>query len=124
MRVLFKCGSWPRSFSRLVVAFLVIHTSVALLAQSGLNPVRVRWEKLMYEDVKAVIRETTDELAKNLNPLALRMRSSAYYRNFEPEKGKADAAAALVLLKSPATAEEFEAKCYSERRAEKYSEAI
>src|SRR6185436_15381936 len=52
------------------------------------------------------------------------MRSSAYYRNNEPDKGKSDAAAALALLINPANAEEFEARCYAERRLEKYDEAL
>lgn len=93
--------------------------------QSSTEATRIRWEKLMYEDTKALIQETTLELAKNpQNALALRMRSSAFYREGEPEKGKADAVAVLALLKNPTNAEEFEAKCYTERRLEKYDEAI
>ena len=79
----------------------------------------------MYEDVGTVIKETSAELVKDPgNAIALRMRSSAFYRMGDTEKGKADAVAAFALLKAPATAEEFEAKCYAERRSEKYDEAI
>lgn len=52
------------------------------------------------------------------------MRSSAYYRNGEPEKGKADAIAALVLLNAATSAERFEANCYAERRLEKNDDAL
>ncbi len=109
----------------LVAAALILQTAVSISAQSSKQQVRIRREKLMYEDTKALIQETTLELAKNpQDALALRMRSSAFYREGEPEKGKADAAAALALLKNPTNADEFEAKCYAERRLEKYDEAI
>jgi tetratricopeptide (TPR) repeat protein len=105
--------------------FALVPFSAPLLAQSVQTSTRVRWERLVYEDVKATIQETTAELAKNPgNVIALRMRSSAYARNFEPDKSKADATAVFGLLPSPKTAEEFEAKCYSERRLEKNDEAI
>ncbi len=108
-----------------VVATFIVQTNTSVSAQSSGQQTRNRWEKLVYEDAKALIQETTLELAKNpQNAVALRMRSSAFYRNKESEKGKADAVAALALLKSPADAEEFEAKCYAERRLEKYDEAL
>ena len=108
-----------------VAATFILQTNISVSAQSSGQQARNRWEKLVYEDAKALIQETTLELAKNpQNAVALRMRSSAFYRNNEPEKGKADAVAALALLKNPANAEEFEAKCYAERRLEKYDEAL
>lgn len=106
---------------------LLIATALAFQtsAQPGTHQTRIRWENLVYEDAKALIQETTVELAKNpRNAVALRMRSSAFYRNREAEKGKADAAAALALLSKPANAEEFEARCYANRRMEKHDEAI
>lgn len=108
-----------------VIATFIVQTNISVSAQSSGQQTRSRWEKLVYEDAKALIQETTLELAKNpQNAVALRMRSSAFYRNKESEKGKADAVAALALLKSPADAEEFEAKCYAERRLEKYDDAL
>src|SRR5688572_14249139 len=108
-----------------VTAAFMLQTNISVSAQSSSQQTRNRWEKLVYEDAKALIQETTLELEKNpQNAIALRMRSSAFYRNSEPEKGKADAVAALALLKNPANAGEFEAKCYAERRLEKYDEAL
>src|SRR5688572_20461847 len=98
---------------------------VSVWAQPVTSQTRARWEKLVHEDEKVLIQETTQELAKNpKNAIALRMRSSVYYVTNEPEKGKADAMAALALLNSPANAGEFEAKCYAERRLEKYDQAL
>src|SRR5688572_17485893 len=82
-----------------VAAVYLIQTAGPVAAQSNAGQTRIRWEKLLYEDAAAVIRETTAELAKNpANAIALRMRSSAHYRNIEPDKGKADAVAAFALL--------------------------
>ena len=98
---------------------------ISVFSQSDPSQTRARWERLVYEDVKTLLQETSAEITKNpQNAVALRMRSSAYYRNSEAEKGKTDAVAALALLKSPVKAEEFEAKCYAERRMEKYDEAL
>jgi len=108
-----------------VAAAFILQTNILVSAQTSKQQTRSRWEKLVYEDAKALIDETTMELAKTpQNAVALRMRSSAFYRNGEREKGKADAVAALAVLKNPAVAEDFEAKCYAERRLEKYDEAI
>src|SRR5687767_5342091 len=113
-----------RSYA-LCVAAVLLQTSIPGLAQSNVRQIQARWERLVYEDTGALIRETSAEIAKNpQHALAMRMRSSGYYRNGEAEKGKVDAIAALALLKDPARAEEFEAKCYAERRLEKYDEAI
>jgi hypothetical protein len=114
-----------RSLSLLVASLFLLQASITVLSQSITRETRIRWEKLVYEDAKALIQETTQELAKNpKNGSALRMRSSGFYINSDPEKGKADAVAALALLNSPTNAEEFEAKCYAERRLEKYDEAL
>jgi len=120
-RASIQLGAW----CLIVAAGLVLPTSIRVSAQSSKQQTRSRWEKLVYEDAKALIDETTRELEKNpQNALALRMRSSAYYRSNEPEKGKADAVAAFALLKTPVDAGDFEAKCYAERRLEKYDDAI
>ena len=106
------------------VAFTLL-LGISVFSQSLPTQSRACWEKLMYEDVGTVIKETSAELVKDPgNATALRMRSSAFYRMGDPVKGKADAVAALALLTSPAKAEEFEAKCYAERRLEKDDEAL
>src|SRR5437868_1852406 len=108
-----------------VAVCFVLNASISLSAQVNIREMRARWEKLMYEDAKALIQETTTAIAKDpKNAVALRMRSSAFYRDIQPEKGKADAAAAFALLQAPGSPEEYEAKCYAERRLEKFDEAI
>jgi hypothetical protein len=77
--------------ARLVAVVIAIHACVVVYGQSTVAGNRVRWEKLVYEDPKTAIQETTAELARNANnAIALRMRSSAYYRNFEPEKARGE----------------------------------
>jgi hypothetical protein len=77
--------------ARLVAVVIAVHACVVVYGQSTVAGNRVRWEKLVYEDPKTAIQETTAELARNANnAIALRMRSSAYYRNFEPEKAGND----------------------------------
>src|SRR5688500_15829687 len=120
------CASAPVIFSVVIAGvFSLSIASVPTSAQEVSRQSRSRWEKLMYQDTKALIQETSVEIAKNAqNAISLRMLTSAYYRNSEAENGKSDAAAAHSLLQDPATAEEFQARCYAERRIEKYNKAI
>lgn len=88
---------------------------------------RRRWEEMLKnsENRKMIIEETTAEIKRNPNnSSALRIRSYAYFINEEDERGKSDAEVALHLLKNPLTAEDYETRCHSYRRLEKYDEAI
>ena len=66
-----------RGYLLLVLGLLIHQASITARSQSTNALSSKRWEKLIYEDPKAVIQETTAELGKNPNNLtALRMRSS------------------------------------------------
>ncbi len=86
-----------------------------------------RWKDLYYrrDQAEAVILETTAELSLNpKNAMALRMRAPAYHANGDFEKVRLDSKAILEILKEPTNSGEFEARCYAERRLEKFDEAV
>ena len=66
----------PGLWSLLIMFAFILQDNISISAQSDNQQTRTRWEKLVYEDTKALIQETTVELAKNpQNAVALRMRS-------------------------------------------------
>jgi tetratricopeptide (TPR) repeat protein len=85
-----------------------------------------RWDSLLYSSsMTSVIDEASRKLLKDpADPLALRARSSAYCRDAQEGKCKADAEALLKLLTNPTTSAEFEARCYAEFRLSKLDEAL
>lgn len=73
----------------------------------------------------SVITETSLALKRDpRNAIALRMRSNAYYSTSQNEKGKVDAEAAVKLLSQPSTPEEYESRCYCNRRINKVVQAV
>jgi len=89
-------------------------------------PAYRRWlDSLSGADNRALLRELDAELARNpANALALRVRSSAFYLDGDAERGRRDVEAAVRLLASPRTAEEYEARCYANWRLAKADEAV
>lgn len=77
------------------------------------------------DEFDKIIKETTKEIEGDPNnPIAYRMRATAYYNLSQDEPARMDIREVLRLTEMPVAAEEYEARCYALKILNKSDEAL